>query len=97
MFQSTLLHSVVSELLQSCDQLVTDQQDVTTDLPQVHSVNILKAIVVDAKLAGAVRCYLGRITMMCIDSFSSPVWALRNAATQLFGKFKVCLLFSFYF
>lgn len=93
--QSALLHGVVAELLKSCDTLATTQQDETTDMPQVHSLNILRALVVDAKLAGSIRCYLARITILCVDSFTSPVWALRNAAMQLFGEWlKLFYLYS---
>lgn len=62
-----------------------NQLDDKVDLPQVHCLNILKALVVDAKLSSAIRQYLARVTEICIDSFNSPIWAIRNAATQLFG------------
>lgn len=96
--QSRYLHLVVNELIKSCDKLTTTQGDDTTDMPQVHSLNILKALVVDAKLTGAIRCYLAPIAILCISSFSSTVWALRNAATQLFGKYltkltRICVLY----
>ena len=81
-----MFHSVVTELLGSCENLAVEQFDDRVDLPQVHSLNILKALVVDARLAGSIRHNLSQITMLCIEGFTSPVWALRNAATQLFGK-----------
>ncbi|XP_067942888.1 tRNA (32-2'-O)-methyltransferase regulator THADA-like, partial [Watersipora subatra] len=84
--QSSLLYLVIDELLRSCDTLAQVQQDERADLPQVHSLNMLKALVVDAGLTGGVRSYLARITMLCISSFSSPIWSLRNAATQLFAS-----------
>ena len=80
-----MFHSVVTELLGSCECLAVEQVDDRVDLPQVHSLNILKALVVDARLAGSIRHYLSQISMLCIEGFTSPVWPLRNAATQLFG------------
>ena len=75
----------MTELLRSCENLAVEQFDDRVDLPQVHSLNILKALVVDARLAGSIRHHLSHITMLCIEGFTSPVWALRNASTQLFG------------
>lgn len=74
-----MLLGIVSRPLLS----VADEQH---DLPQVHAINIITAIVRESSVAGVMSTYLDRLTVEALKSFLSPVWAMRNAALQLFGK-----------
>ncbi len=60
-----------------------DQQ---RDLPQVHALNILKAVFRESSVSQAVLPHVAMATQAAIDGFASPLWAVRNSATQLFGK-----------
>jgi len=73
-------------LLSACHSIEHTQVNERTDMPQVHAMNILKALVMDAKLCIATRSYLAEVTQISVDGFTSSVWAIRNSAMQLFGK-----------
>ncbi|CAL1526870.1 unnamed protein product [Lymnaea stagnalis] len=53
------------------------------DLSQSHALNILKVIFCDASLAPALMPLLSKMTILVVEGFESPSWAIRNAATQL--------------
>ena len=86
--QDVLLSHVVTTLLDIADTPVTDQ-DQRADMPQVHAINILKAVLKEASVAMAARKYLAKALIIAIEGFASPHWAIQNAATQLFGMFFV--------
>ncbi|KAF6028859.1 hypothetical protein EB796_012844 [Bugula neritina] len=86
------ISTVVDELLHLTHDIASAQKDDTTDMSQVHAFNILKALVTDARLLYTMRSYLARVTIKSIQAFSSPVWALRNAATQLFAACSLRML-----
>ena len=56
-------------------------------LLQVHALNMLKRLFQGSALGNDVLQYVTEGTQLAITSFSSPSWAVRNAATQLMGKF----------
>jgi hypothetical protein len=50
-------------------------------------MHILKAIVQEASVAHAVLPFVGQAAEEALKGLSSPHWAIRNAATQLFGYY----------
>lgn len=84
-----LLRHGIETLLEVLDTPVNGQQDETRDLPQVHALNILKAIFRDASVATAAMPYLATAALATIRGFSSPYWAVRNGAIQLYGKHRL--------
>lgn len=62
------------------------QADQTQDVCQVHALNILKALFGDATLVLSLMPRYTEVLLIIFDGFESPSWAIRNAATQLFGN-----------
>ncbi|BFZ60392.1 hypothetical protein YB2330_001428 [Saitoella coloradoensis] len=56
------------------------------DLPQVHGMNIIRAIFMESKLAIASSSLVEKAFALTITSFSSEVWAIRNCAMMLFSS-----------
>ncbi|XP_075060252.1 tRNA (32-2'-O)-methyltransferase regulator THADA isoform X2 [Mixophyes fleayi] len=54
-------------------------------IPQVHALNILRAVFRDTHLGENVIPYVGEGTQAAILGFTSPVWAVRNSSTLLFS------------
>lgn len=77
-----LLFTVERLYFIAAEPLPTDH-DQQRDLAQCHALNILKALFCDASLSSFLLPHLAKITIIVIDSFDSPSWAIRNAATQL--------------
>ncbi|XP_078591502.1 tRNA (32-2'-O)-methyltransferase regulator THADA-like [Branchiostoma floridae x Branchiostoma japonicum] len=79
-----LLSRAVQVLLTTA-QLPLAQEDHTVDIPQVHALNILRALFSDSTLGSAMLGHISDAVILAISGFSSPVWAIRNAAMQLYG------------
>ncbi|XP_072436771.1 thyroid adenoma-associated protein isoform X3 [Chiloscyllium punctatum] len=60
-------------------------QDETASVPQVHSLNILRALFRDTKLGENIIPYVPEGMQAAILGFTSPVWAVRNSSTLLFS------------
>ena len=86
-FQSMLLARAVSILLDVISLPTPDDPDQKLDLPQVHAMNILKAVFKESSVSQALMPYIPEATIQAISGFASPYWAVRNAATQLFGTY----------
>ncbi|KAM8946134.1 tRNA (32-2'-O)-methyltransferase regulator THADA [Pelodytes ibericus] len=54
-------------------------------IPQVHALNILRALFRDTRLGENVIPYVGDGTKAAILGFTSPIWAVRNSSTLLFS------------
>ncbi|KAM9316838.1 tRNA (32-2'-O)-methyltransferase regulator THADA [Gastrophryne carolinensis] len=54
-------------------------------IPQVHALNILRAIFRDTRLGESIMPYVGDGTQAAVLGFTSPVWAVRNSSTLLFS------------
>ena len=82
--RSVLLTHAITRLEEILSQPVPalDQQK---DLPHQHALNILKALFREASVAASVQPYIASATIHAIDSFTSPIWAIRNGAMQLFS------------
>ena len=46
----------------------------------VHALNILRALVRDAKLAESIVPFLGRVYILSVNGFSSEHWAVSGCA-----------------
>uniref|UniRef100_A0A1A8KRP4 Uncharacterized protein n=1 Tax=Nothobranchius kuhntae TaxID=321403 RepID=A0A1A8KRP4_NOTKU len=74
----TLMHTAASPLDPNWDQ--------TRDLPQVCAVHTLQALVRGAALGAAVLQFAPAVVMLSLAQLSSPCWAMRNAALQLYSS-----------
>ena len=93
--QCRLLNEAVSFLLSVLKQPLTSDSDLTLDLPYIHAANILMAVFRESRVATQIRPQMAPAVMCAIEGFASSMWAIRNAATQLFGTISV-LTFSLY-
>lgn len=83
--QSNLLTEAMVYLLDIMQRPVTCDEYGKFDLPQVHATHVLKALFRESCVAVAVTPHISSAVELAIDGFSSPLWSIRNAATQLFG------------
>ncbi|MFT7808492.1 thyroid adenoma-associated protein homolog [Arapaima gigas] len=74
----TLMNTAHSPLPEGWDQ--------TLDLPQVCAVHVLQAVVRGSGLGVAVLQYAASVTILSLKLLSSPCWAMRNAALQLYNS-----------
>ncbi|XP_053314799.1 thyroid adenoma-associated protein [Spea bombifrons] len=63
----------------------SDPSGNTSTIPQVHALNILRALFRDTRLGENIIPYVGEGTRAAILGFTSPVWAVRNSSTLLFS------------
>ncbi|NXN98183.1 THADA protein, partial [Rhinopomastus cyanomelas] len=54
-------------------------------IPQVHALNILRALFRDTRLGENIMPYVADGIQAAILGFTSPVWAVRNSSTLLFS------------
>ncbi|XP_076990215.1 tRNA (32-2'-O)-methyltransferase regulator THADA isoform X2 [Tamandua tetradactyla] len=59
--------------------------DSKSTVPQVHALNILRALFRDTRLGENVIPYVADGAKVAILGFTSPVWAVRNSSTLLFS------------
>ncbi|XP_046561929.1 thyroid adenoma-associated protein homolog [Haliotis rubra] len=83
--QHQLLTQSVVTLFRLASAPFTPQSNQTQDVCQVHALNILKALFGDAALVLSLMSRYTEVLIIIFDGFESPSWAIRNAATQLFG------------
>ncbi|KAI5613059.1 thyroid adenoma-associated protein-like isoform X3, partial [Silurus asotus] len=60
--------------------------DQTLDLPQVCAVHTIQALVKGSSLGMTILQYAAEVTMLSLTLLSSPWWAMRNAALQLYSS-----------
>ncbi|XP_062911751.1 tRNA (32-2'-O)-methyltransferase regulator THADA-like isoform X2 [Mobula hypostoma] len=82
--------SNLSRLKMTMSELITlsmpaTSQDEHATIPQVHALNILRALFRDTKLGENVIPYVADGLQAAILGFTSPVWAVRNSSTLLFS------------
>ncbi|NWV02043.1 THADA protein, partial [Upupa epops] len=54
-------------------------------IPQVHALNILRALFRDTRLGENIMTYVADGIQAAILGFTSPIWAVRNSSTLLFS------------
>ncbi|CEP62842.1 tRNA methylation protein TRM732 LALA0_S06e05094g [Lachancea lanzarotensis] len=79
-----LLKITFERLMQIATVTVSAHEE-TVDLPQVNAFNCIKALFVDSPLSDACAPYVYRSLVLCIQSFTSPLWSLRNCSFMLFS------------
>ncbi|GAB6020629.1 hypothetical protein CHUAL_003302 [Chamberlinius hualienensis] len=80
-----LIRYTLKSLLEIVDLPLDSQIDHVVDVPQAHALHILKALVHDARSSSDIFYQLDNVFIVCLRCFSSPSWAIRNAAVQLYG------------
>ncbi|XP_017580907.2 thyroid adenoma-associated protein homolog isoform X1 [Pygocentrus nattereri] len=80
-----LAHSV-NTLLETARAPVPKDWDQTVDLPQVCAVHTLQTLMRGSSLGLNILQYAAAITMLSLTLLSSPCWAMRNAALQLYSS-----------
>ncbi|XP_047459692.1 thyroid adenoma-associated protein [Mugil cephalus] len=80
----SLLKMTMRELI----ALAMPSADRTTDsstVPQVHALNILRALYRDTRLGENIIPFVSEGMQAAVLGFTSPVWAVRNSSTLLFS------------
>ncbi|XP_044051427.1 thyroid adenoma-associated protein homolog isoform X2 [Siniperca chuatsi] len=80
-----LAHSMQT-LLETAKTPLPENWDQTLDLPQVCAVHTLQALVRGSGLGVAVLQFAPAVAMLSLTLLSSPCWAMRNAALQLYSS-----------
>lgn len=77
-----LLKITMKELI----SLAGPTDDSQSTIPQVHALNILRALFRDTRLGENIIPYVADGAKAAILGFTSPVWAVRNSSTLLFSS-----------
>ena len=81
----TLLPLSVTKLLKIASTKTESGQE-AEDSPVSHSLHILKSLVQDAAVARDITPYITEVAILCLETFSSRSWSVRNAGLQLLGS-----------
>jgi hypothetical protein len=81
----TLLPMVMRRVMGIASRPVSPEANQQVDLPQIHAMNVLRRLFMDAKLSTSVLPYVGQGLELSIRAFSSPSWAVRNCGVMLFS------------
>ncbi|XP_077097434.1 tRNA (32-2'-O)-methyltransferase regulator THADA isoform X6 [Siphateles boraxobius] len=81
-----LLAYTINTLLNTAKAPLPKDWDQTLDLPQVCAVHTLQALVKGSSLGVAVLQYTPVVAILSLTLLSSPCWAMRNAALQLYSS-----------
>ncbi|NXF05075.1 THADA protein, partial [Smithornis capensis] len=79
--KTDLLKMTMKELI----SLATPLNESLSVIPQVHALNILRALYRDTRLGENIMPYVADGIKASILGFMSPVWAVRNSSTLLFS------------
>ncbi|XP_034398095.1 thyroid adenoma-associated protein homolog isoform X2 [Cyclopterus lumpus] len=81
-----LLSHSMQTLLETAKSPLPENWDQTLDLPQVCAVHTLQALVRGSGLGVAVLQFAPAVAILSLTLLSSPFWAMRNAALQLYSS-----------
>ncbi|KAM8885353.1 tRNA (32-2'-O)-methyltransferase regulator THADA isoform 2-T2 [Spinachia spinachia] len=81
-----LLSLSMQTLLETAQTPLAENWDQTLDLPQVCAVHTLQALVRGSGLGVAVLQFAPAVAILSLTLLSSPCWAMRNAALQLYSS-----------
>ncbi|XP_065591764.1 tRNA (32-2'-O)-methyltransferase regulator THADA-like [Cyrtonyx montezumae] len=79
--KTDLLKMTIKELM----SLAAPLSEPPSVIPQVHALNILRALFRDTRLGENVMPYVADGIQAAILGFMSPIWAVRNSSTLLFS------------
>ncbi|KAM9810968.1 tRNA (32-2'-O)-methyltransferase regulator THADA [Neosynchiropus ocellatus] len=80
-----LAHSIQT-LLETAKTPLPENWDQTLDLSQVCAVHTLQALIRGSGLGVAVLQFAASVAILSLTLLSSPCWAMRNAALQLYSS-----------
>lgn len=80
------MKTCVETLLKCASTPVVGVVSETVDLPQVQAMNMLKVLFRSTRSGSAILQFAAKGMTLAISSLASPHWALRNAATLLYGE-----------
>ncbi|XP_059407167.1 thyroid adenoma-associated protein homolog isoform X2 [Carassius carassius] len=81
-----LLAQTINTLQDTAKAPLPQDWDQTLDLPQVCAVHTLQALVKGSSVGVAVLQYTPVVAILSLTLLSSPCWAMRNAALQLYSS-----------
>ncbi|XP_077317739.1 tRNA (32-2'-O)-methyltransferase regulator THADA-like isoform X2 [Lithobates pipiens] len=90
--QHPLLETCVLSLITLAKKTLPTNWDQTRDLPQVTAVHALQSMLRSASLRSTMLNHAVPMMSVALISLSSPCWAMRNAALQLFTALTVGML-----
>ncbi|XP_068099030.1 tRNA (32-2'-O)-methyltransferase regulator THADA-like isoform X2 [Hyperolius riggenbachi] len=90
--QHPLLEACITSLLALAKKPFPTSWDQTRDLPQVTAVHALQSMLRSASLRSSLLSRAIPLMSLALASLSSPCWAMRNAALQLFTALTVGML-----
>ncbi|NXD75401.1 THADA protein, partial [Halcyon senegalensis] len=79
--KTDLLKMTMKELI----SLAAPSNESSSVIPQVHALNILRALFRDTRLGENIMPYVADGIQAAILGFMSPLWAVRNSSTLLFS------------
>jgi len=80
----SLLPKAVNDLIELARS--EDFNEEAEDSAASHSLHILRSIVQDTHVSREIGQYITRIAGVCLETFQSSSWSVRNAGLQLFGS-----------
>nr|XP_061818983.1 thyroid adenoma-associated protein isoform X1 [Nerophis lumbriciformis] len=80
----SLLKMTMNELI-ALAMPATDRNTDNSTVPQVHALNILRALYRDTRLGENIIPFVSDGMQVAVLGFTSPVWAVRNSSTLLFS------------
>ncbi|KAJ2614510.1 hypothetical protein GGF44_005995, partial [Coemansia sp. RSA 1694] len=64
---------------------VAEEEDTTTDLPQVHAINMMRVLLEDHALAADIVPYIEHAYVLSLTGLRSSRWAIRNVCSLLYA------------
>lgn len=75
---------IVNALFQLANLPFADGELDELEMPQVHGMNCIRAVLTDASLSKESNAFIEQALELCFSRFRSTVWSLRNCAAMLF-------------
>jgi hypothetical protein len=79
-----LLPDTMKRLFEIARQPIPISSSQKVDLPQVHAINVMKTILLYTDSIHGTKHYIEEALCICLESFSSAFFPIRNSATMLF-------------
>ncbi|KAJ2720795.1 hypothetical protein GGI07_004399 [Coemansia sp. Benny D115] len=80
------IFALASDLqIEKPDDSAADDVDGTTDLPQVHAINMLRVLLDDHTLASDIVPYIEHAYTLSLTGLASRRWAIRNVCSLLYA------------
>ncbi|KAJ2857987.1 hypothetical protein J3B02_000611 [Coemansia erecta] len=80
-----LANDLQTEKTDKTDETIVDDTDGTTDLPQVHAINMMRVLLEDHTLASDIVPYIERAYVLSLTGLRSRRWAIRNVCSLLYA------------